>query len=215
MLGTIFFLLCLSPALAQLCETDASDGFKVRLSIKSALGNQAYDWDQHEMFLFRASLAYAMRRHLDKQEFNVSDILVCEETPRVSFWFVVTHPTNTATLVDKKTVEMAVRKSRSRINSAFMLTDKTLEFLDIPPTLPEPVTYGTEPWLIVFGVVMGIVVAGIVILTVSSYVQKKRKKNQKSAGDVENEEETRGKNGTAKEGIYNSSFADDERFTQM
>lgn len=29
-----------------------------------------YDWNENEMFLFRASLAYAMRNHLTEQKFE-------------------------------------------------------------------------------------------------------------------------------------------------
>ncbi|XP_044054604.1 collectrin isoform X1 [Siniperca chuatsi] len=218
MFEKILFLLCLSSALAeQLCTPDSSDGYKVRLSIKSALGDQAYVWNENEMYLFRATLAFAMRSHFSGQEFDVSNIIVCDETPRVSFWFVVTSPLNTSRLVDIENVEKAVRKSRNRINSAFLLTDKTLEFIGIAPTLAAPASPGTPPWLIVFGVVMGAVGAGIIVLLVSSLVQNKRKKNEKS-DDEDNEEETRVKtveNGTASEGVYNMSFSDDERFTQM
>eukprot|EP00064_Thunnus_orientalis_P002603 superscaffoldBa00000196_g2610 len=234
MLEKVLFLLCLSSALAeQLCRPDASDGYKVRLSIKSALGDEAYVWNENEMFLFRATLAFAMRNQLNGLEFQVyvtcsdndmlfivlwnftrvSNIIVCDETPRVSFWFVVTLPHNTSRLVDKENVEQAVRQSRNRINSAFLLTDKTLEFIGIPPTMAAPVNPDTPPWLIVFGVVMGAVVAGIVVLLVSSLVRNKRKKNEKT----EDEEKTM-ENGVAHEnlaGVYNMSFSDEEGLTQM
>ncbi|XP_042273270.1 collectrin [Thunnus maccoyii] len=214
MLEKVLFLLCLSSALAeQLCRPDASDGYKVRLSIKSALGDEAYVWNENEMFLFRATLAFAMRNQLNGLEFQVSNIIVCDETPRVSFWFVVTLPHNTSRLVDKEDVEQAVRQSRNRINNAFLLTDKTLEFIGIPPTMAAPVNPDTPPWLIVFGVVMGAVVAGIVVLLVSSLVRNKRKKNEKT----EDEEKTM-ENGVAHEnlaGVYNMSFSDEEGLTQM
>ncbi|XP_018525555.1 collectrin [Lates calcarifer] len=218
MFEKIFFLLCLSTALAeQLCRPEASDGYRVRLSIKTALGDEAYVWNDNEMFLFRATLAFAMRNQISGQEFEVSNIIVCDETPRVSFWFVVTSPQNTSQLVDKESVEEAVRKSRNRINSAFLLTDKTLEFIGIPPTLAAPVNPDTPPWLIVFGLVMGAVGAGIIVLLASSVVQKKRKNDEKP-DDEEIDEETRVKtveNSAASEGIYNRSFSDDERFTHM
>ncbi|XP_056270485.1 collectrin isoform X2 [Pseudoliparis swirei] len=168
----VLLLAGLSCAWAQpLCSPGSTDGYKVRLSIKSALGDQAYVWNKNEMFLFRATLAFAMRTHSDGLEYE---------------------------------------KSRGRINSAFLLSDDTLEFIGILPTLEAPAVPATAPWLIAFGVVMGAVCASIVVVLVSSVVQKKRKNKQKHDGEektVENE--------AARDGVYNLSFSDEEPVTQM
>uniref|UniRef100_I3J503 Collectrin, amino acid transport regulator n=1 Tax=Oreochromis niloticus TaxID=8128 RepID=I3J503_ORENI len=216
MLEKILLLLSLSFSVAEeLCKPGAAEGYKVRFSIKTALGDQAYPWSKNEMFLFRAALAFAMRDYTNGEEFGVSDIHPCDETKRVSFWFVVTRP-NTTDLVDKGTVEMAIKKSRNRINGAFLLTDQTLEFDGIYPTLAAPVSPDTPPWLIVFGVVMGAVSVGIIALLAYPLVQRKLKKN-KDADDEDSDEETGVKTAEigANDGIYNSTFSDDERFTQI
>ncbi|KAM8874340.1 collectrin isoform 2-T2 [Spinachia spinachia] len=229
----VLVLLCLSSAVAQqLCRPGAPGGYKVRLSINTALGAQAYVWNENEMFLFRATLAFAMRTHLRGEQYDVSNIVVCNETPRVSFWFVVTSPLDATRPVDATVVEEAVRKSRNRINSAFLLTDKTLEFISIAPTLASPVRPDPPPWLIVFGVVMGAVGAGIVVLLVSSLVQKNRRvearvrsatervpgKKEKSGAQADEDEEARVKtteNGGGSDGVYNMSFSDDGPVTHM
>lgn len=218
MLAKVLFLLCLTPALAQgPCFPGSSFAYKVRLSIKTALGDQAYTWNDNEMYLFRAAVAFAMRNYHNGLEFNVSNIMVCDETPRVSFWFVVSSPADPSVLLQKGDVENAIRKSRNRINGAFLLTDQTLEFIDIPPTLAAPFKPVTAPWLIVFGVVMGAVGAGIIFLLVSSLVQSKRKKNKKT--NDEDSEDMRGvENGLGCDnmgGVYNTTFSDDEKFTPM
>lgn len=211
MLEKVSFLLLSFTLAEQLCKPGDPDGYKVRLSIKTALGENAYVWNDNEMFLFRATLAFAMTKQFDGQQFEVSDIIVCNQTARVSFWFVVTYPHN-KTLVDKQVVKRAVRKSRNRINSAFLLSDTTLEFIGIPPTLATPVNPSTPTWLIVFGVVMGAVCAGIIVVLVVSLVQRKRKKN-------ETNEDTQVKtveNGAARDGVYYMSFSEDESsVTQM
>ncbi|XP_054907739.1 collectrin [Poeciliopsis prolifica] len=215
MLGRIVFFLCLPSVLAaQLCKPNAAEGFKVRLSIKTALGDKAYEWNRNQRFLFQAALAFAMSHHLDL-EFDVSNILVCDETPRVSFWFVVTSPDDPSRLVGKKSVESAVRESRSRINNILLLNDATLEFVGVLPTLASPAKPATPSWLIVFGVVIGMIGAGIVFLIVSMVVQKKRKEKEAGEEEEEDDEEAQMKGTARNEGIYNTSFSEDDRNTQM
>lgn len=66
------------------------------------------------------------------------------------------------------------RLSRGRINQAFNLNDNTLEFVGIVPTLASPVQQPVEVWLVIFGVVMGIVVLAGVGLIVSG-IRERRK----------------------------------------
>ncbi|XP_029606752.1 collectrin isoform X1 [Salmo trutta] len=195
----------------------ASNGYRVRLSIKTALGNQAYEWNENEMFLFRATMAFTMRRYYKTETYNVDNIIVCNQTLRVSFWFVVTSPDNSTMLIPQADVEKAVSMSRHRINNAFLLTDRTLEFLGIPPTLAGPVNPDTPPWLIVFGVVIGAVFAGIIALLVSSLLQKRRKeKGMMEDGQDEEDRQMKGvENGNILDGIYNRGFTDDNRFTKL
>ncbi|KAG7271344.1 hypothetical protein CRUP_006836, partial [Coryphaenoides rupestris] len=108
MLRVCLVLLYAGASLAQnTCVDGTAESQKVRLSIKTALGDKAYDWNEDEMFLFRATLAFAMRKHFN-MDFNVSSILVCHETVRVSFYFVVVDPNNSSNLMSKSEVEKAV-----------------------------------------------------------------------------------------------------------
>ncbi|XP_051515642.1 collectrin-like [Myxocyprinus asiaticus] len=222
MLTGILLLILLPPMVAQdLCK-DGKDGYKVRLSLKTALGDNAYEWNTNEMFFFRSTLAFAMRRY-NQEMYDISNILVCNETQRVSFVFVVTSPENKTQLISKEDVERAIRLSKHRINNAFLLSDMTLEFVGIPPTLAAPITYSTPPWLIVFGVVMGVVAVGILSLLMSS-VTKWRRAKDKGVGSGEEEEGRQvmpKENGTAlssfgeKDGIYNQGFTNDDHFTKL
>uniref|UniRef100_A0A673GRJ7 Si:dkey-194e6.1 n=1 Tax=Sinocyclocheilus rhinocerous TaxID=307959 RepID=A0A673GRJ7_9TELE len=126
----------------------SKDGFKVRLGIKTALGDDAYEWNESEMFLFKSTLAYAMRKQTNQDTYkNHSNILIC-----LLFMFMVTSPDDPTQLIPKEQVEQA--------------------FVGIPPTLAVPITYDTEPWLIVFGVVSGAVARGIVALLMSTVSKK-------------------------------------------
>ncbi|XP_053436341.1 angiotensin-converting enzyme 2 [Nycticebus coucang] len=160
----------------------ADQSIKVRISLKSALGDKAYEWNANEMYLFRSSVAYAMRKYFSEMKkqtvpFGEEDVWVSDFLPRISFTFFVTAPKNASDIIPRAEVEEAIRMSRSRINDAFRLDDNTLEFLGIQPTLTPPYQPPVTVWLIVFGVVIGLVVVGIIILIVTG-IRDRRKKNQ-------------------------------------
>ncbi|KAF0878287.1 angiotensin-converting enzyme 2 isoform X1 [Crocuta crocuta] len=166
----------------------ADQSIKVRISLKSALGEKAYEWNDNEMYLFRSSIAYAMREYFSKVKnqtipFVEDNVWVSNLKPRISFNFFVTSYKNVSDVIPRSEVEEAIRMSRSRINDAFRLDDNSLEFLGIQPTLSPPYQPPVTIWLIVFGVVMGVVVVGIVLLIVSG-IRNRRKKTQ--AGSEEN-----------------------------
>ncbi|XP_051464672.1 collectrin isoform X3 [Apus apus] len=175
MLRVLLLILSLvAIAHTELCKPDAQNAFKVRLSIKTALGDNAYAWDANEEYLFKAMVAFAMRRYSSKRTTRISNVLLCNVTDRVSFWFVVTDSSKNVTTVPGSEVEAAIRMNRNRINSAFLLSDKTLQFLKITSTLSPPVEPSTPVWLIVFGVVLCLIVAGIVLLVVGGIRQHKK-----------------------------------------
>uniref|UniRef100_A0A671WUU0 Angiotensin-converting enzyme n=1 Tax=Sparus aurata TaxID=8175 RepID=A0A671WUU0_SPAAU len=135
---------------------------KVRLSLKAALGDDAYPWNDNEMYLFKANVAYALRQYYAQwnisHSFTSEDVVTTPWTPRISFYLMVKNPETLNELIPKDVVVAAIRLSRARINDAFQLDDQTLEFEGIIPTLASPVKQPVEVWLVVFGVVMGIVV---------------------------------------------------------
>ncbi|XP_028257888.1 angiotensin-converting enzyme 2 isoform X2 [Parambassis ranga] len=157
---------------------------KVRISLKAALGDSAYSWNANELYLFKANIAYALRQYYSQKKetlpFTSENILVYNETPRISFYIVVTNPKAPSTYIPKVDVEAAVRLSRGRINDAFQLNDKTLEFEGILPTLAPPKEQPVQVWLVVFGVVMGIVVLAGTYLIISG-VKERKKRSTKSA----------------------------------
>ncbi|KAM6416878.1 angiotensin-converting enzyme 2 isoform 2-T2 [Pluvialis apricaria] len=155
------------------------NAIKVRISLKSALGDEAYEWNENELFLFKASIAYAMRKYfadMKKQEvnFQIEDIHTDGQTQRVSFYLTVSMPGNISDIVPKTDVEGAIRMSRGRINEAFRLDDNTLEFSGIIPTLATPYEPPVTIWLIIFGVVISLVVIGVIVLIITG--QRDRKK---------------------------------------
>ncbi|NXV31917.1 ACE2 enzyme, partial [Rissa tridactyla] len=155
------------------------NAIKVRISLKSALGDEAYKWDESELFLFKSSIAYAMRKYFAKMKgqevnFETTDVHAEQQTQRISFYLTVSMPGNISDIVPKTDVEGAIRMSRGRINEAFRLDDNTLEFVDILPTLAAPYEPPVTIWLIIFGVVIGTVVIGVIVLIITG--QRDRKK---------------------------------------
>ncbi|XP_035182951.1 angiotensin-converting enzyme 2 [Oxyura jamaicensis] len=158
----------------------SENAIKVRISLKAALGDEAYEWDKSELFLFKSSIAYAMRKYfaevkLQDVEFQATDIHVGEETQRVSFYITVSMPGNVSNTVPKADVENAIRMSRGRISEAFRLDDNTLEFVGILPTLAAPYEPPVTVWLIIFGVVISLVVIGVIVLIITGQRDRKKK----------------------------------------
>ncbi|CAL1604593.1 unnamed protein product [Knipowitschia caucasica] len=160
----------------------SASGIKVRISLKAALGDNAYQWNDNELFLFKANIAYALKQYYQLQK-NITikitsqDVDTFDETPRISFYIAVKNPAAANQYFPREEVEEAIRMSRGRINDAFQLSDSTLEFVGVPPTLAPPVEQPVEVWLVVFGVVMGIVVIAGIFLVVSG-IRERRKKSK-------------------------------------
>uniref|UniRef100_A0A8D0EAX9 Angiotensin-converting enzyme n=1 Tax=Salvator merianae TaxID=96440 RepID=A0A8D0EAX9_SALMN len=149
----------------------SDNAIKVRISLKAALGEKAYKWDNNEMYLFKSTIAYAMRKYFSEvknetADFQTTDIHIGEVTQRISFVFTVSMPNNVTDLVPRSEVEDAIRLSRGRINEAFKLDDQTLEFVGISPTLEPPSEPPVTVWLIVFGIIIGLIVVAAIALII-------------------------------------------------
>ncbi|XP_072321392.1 angiotensin-converting enzyme 2 [Eucyclogobius newberryi] len=161
----------------------SANGLKVRISLKAAMGENAYPWNDNELFLFKANIAYALRQYyLLKKNTTITitsqDVQAFDETPRISFYISVKNPAGINQYFPKEDIEEAIRLYRGRINDAFQLSDSTLEFVGVPPTLATPNEQPVEVWLIVFGVVMGIVVLTGVYLVISGIRDRKKKSKE-------------------------------------
>nr|XP_004671524.2 collectrin isoform X1 [Jaculus jaculus] len=184
MLWPLFFLM--TAIHAELCQPDAENAFKVRLSIRTALGDKAYVWDTNEEYLFRAMVAFSMRKVPNRGATEISHVLLCNVTQRVSFWFVVTDPSKNHTLPAVE-VQSAIRMNRNRINNAFSLNDHTLEFLKIPSTFAPPMEPSVPIWIIIFGVIFCIVIVAVTLLILSGIRQHRR--NTKGPSGVDDTED--------------------------
>ncbi|XP_063305268.1 collectrin [Pelobates fuscus] len=215
MLGKILLCSCfLAPVVsADLCRPGAPEAFKVRFNLKAALGEKAYTWNSDEEYLFKAVMAFTMRSYTNNDAFEISNIVLCNITKRVSFWFLVTSPVNSSAPVPSLTVEHAIRNERNRINSAFLLDDKTLEFLEIPPTMASIVNNNKESWLIAFGVVVGLLAIAALLLLGSGIQNYRRRKTVQENLDEITEYQDQTTSGTTNEYVLASSnraFTDDE-----
>ncbi|KAK7912940.1 hypothetical protein WMY93_013151 [Mugilogobius chulae] len=156
------------------------------------MGDNAYTWNANEQFLFKANIAYALRQYYQLKKnttitITSNDVEVYDETPRISFYILVKNPAQMNQFFPKEDVEEAIRMSRGRINDAFQLTDNTLEFVGVPPTLAPPFEQPVEVWLVAFGVVMGVVVLTGFYLVFSGIRERKKKPKEEV---VENPYET-------------------------
>ncbi|XP_051531994.1 angiotensin-converting enzyme 2-like [Myxocyprinus asiaticus] len=168
-------------------DSYSENAFKVRISLKAAMGNNAYTWSSNEMYLFKSTMAFAMRQYYlvekgQEKNFMSENIHMYKETPRISFNFVVTDPTTPGLFIPKAEVEAAIWLSRERINSAFFLNDETLEFVGLLATLAPPKEEKVTVWLVVFGIVMGLTVCvGIYLIVTGVFNRKKRAKGVEEA----------------------------------
>uniref|UniRef100_A0AAX7SMK9 Angiotensin-converting enzyme n=1 Tax=Astatotilapia calliptera TaxID=8154 RepID=A0AAX7SMK9_ASTCA len=108
--------------------------------------------------------------------FTTTNVITYKETPRISFYVVAKNPNTPTEFIPKNELKEAIRLARGRINDAFNLGDNTLEFAGILPTLASPTEQPVQVWLVVFGVVMGIVVVAGVYLVVSGVKERRKKK---------------------------------------
>uniref|UniRef100_A0A3Q3XKX3 Angiotensin-converting enzyme n=1 Tax=Mola mola TaxID=94237 RepID=A0A3Q3XKX3_MOLML len=155
---------------------NSENAIKVRISLKASMGDNAYSWNANELYLFRANIAYALRQYYSQKNETLpaEDVLTYKETPRISFYILVTNPNTPSVFIPMDDVVAAIRLSRGRINDAFQLDDATLEFEGILPTLEPPVQQPVEVWLVVFGVVMGIVGVAGIYLIISGVRERKK-----------------------------------------
>ncbi|XDV51495.1 hypothetical protein PO909_020360 [Leuciscus waleckii] len=187
-------------------HADSENAFKVRISLKSAMGDKAYPWNTNEMYLFKSTMGFAMRQYYleakkIEKNFMPENIHTYNETARISFYFVVMDPTIPDTVIPKAEVEAAIWLSRERLNGAFLLNDETLEFVGLQTTLAPPKEEKITVWLVVFGVVMGVTVCGGIYLITTGILNRKKK--------AKKAEETMNPYDNSDEGEVNKAFEQD------
>ncbi|XP_038658667.1 angiotensin-converting enzyme 2 isoform X3 [Scyliorhinus canicula] len=199
-----------------------NDAIKVRISLKAALGENAYTWDASEKYFFQSAVAFSMRKYWEETKnqlinFVADNVYIFEETKRISFYFLVVKPMNISAIIPKVEVEKAIRKNRDRFNNAFLLTDETLEFIGIPPTLAPASEPTVIVWLIVFGIIISLICVGLIILIIGG-IRARKQKARTQAIEGENNElhktdetpESNYEEFVIEKGIKNEAFTTEE-----
>uniref|UniRef100_UPI00358F66E6 angiotensin-converting enzyme 2 n=1 Tax=Myxine glutinosa TaxID=7769 RepID=UPI00358F66E6 len=156
---------------------------KVRISLKAALGDDAYTWDENEKYLFKCMVAFAMQIYYNNTwgemvNFDASNVFLLNETPRISFYFMVNDPRETRNLFSSADLLNAISDVRGRMNSAFLLSDSTFEFEGLHPTLASPILPAYPVWLVVFGVIMAVILVGLTALILQGHLSRRKQKQK-------------------------------------
>ncbi|XP_031414538.1 angiotensin-converting enzyme 2-like [Clupea harengus] len=102
--------------------------------------------------------------------------------------------------------------SRGRFNSAFQLSDDTLEFEGLLATLAPPAEQPFTVWLVVFGVVMGVsVLLGIYLITMGIVDRRRKSKRAEEENPVTNPYDNTDEHA---DGISNKGFERDSHDQQ-
>ncbi|GCB71908.1 hypothetical protein scyTo_0008969 [Scyliorhinus torazame] len=169
-----------------------NNAIKVRISLKAALGENAYTWDASEKYFFQSAVAFSMRKYWEETKnqlinFVAENVYIFDETKRISFYFLVVKPMNISAIIPKVEVEKAIRRNRDRFNNAFLLTDETLEFIGLPPTLAPKSEPTVIVWLIVFGIIISLICVGLIVLIIGG-IRARKQKARAQAMEAENNE---------------------------
>lgn len=72
-----------------------------------------YPWNENEMYLFKANIAYALRQYYAQRNitrsFTSDNIITTVWTPRISFYFMVRSTENPDEFIPKDVVVAAIR----------------------------------------------------------------------------------------------------------
>ncbi|KAJ0056552.1 hypothetical protein NL108_010381, partial [Boleophthalmus pectinirostris] len=91
----------------------SENGVKVRISLKAAMGDNAYPWNDNELFLFKSNIAYALRQYYQLKKnttvmLTSDNVIVYDQTPRISFYVVVKNPAGMNQFFPKEDIEEAI-----------------------------------------------------------------------------------------------------------